>query len=181
MTRALYPGTFDPIHYGHIDIATRASALFSEVVFAVYDAPPKKLLFTTAERVELAQAALAHLPNVTVLSYVGLTVSFAREVQTKVIVRGLRSVADYEYERQQGWANQHLAPEIEVCCLYCTGDYASLSATILKEVASLGADFHQWTPPHVQAALESKFPRGEAMAPSRRNSRTSGKLAHREL
>jgi pantetheine-phosphate adenylyltransferase len=178
MTRALYPGTFDPIHNGHIDIATRASALFSEVVMAIYDAPPKKLLFTTDERVGLAQEALAHLPNVTVVPYIGLTINFAREIETKVIVRGLRSVADYEYERQQGWANQQLAPEIEVCCLYCTGDYASLSATILKEIASLGGDFHQWTPPHVQAALESKFPRAEAMSPSRVHSRSAGKLAN---
>jgi pantetheine-phosphate adenylyltransferase len=179
MTLALYPGTFDPIHNGHIDIATRASAIFSDVIMAVYDAPPKKLLFTTKERVQLAKEALAHLPNVSVISYVGLTVNFAREVGAKVLVRGLRNVADYEYERQQGWANQHLAPEIEVCCLYCTGDFASLSATILKEIASLGGDTHMWTQPHVQAALESKFPRVEAMAPSRAHSRSGGKLANR--
>jgi pantetheine-phosphate adenylyltransferase len=180
MTRALYPGTFDPIHNGHIDIAARASALFEEVVVAVYDAPPKKLLFTTEERVELAQEAVAHLPNVVVMAFAGLVVNFAREMETKVIVRGLRNVADFEYERQMGWANHDLAPEIDLCCFYCTGDYASLSATILKEVASLGGDFHRWTPPHVQAALESKFPRIEALPPARAHSRTGGKLAHRE-
>jgi pantetheine-phosphate adenylyltransferase len=180
MTRALYPGTFDPIHNGHIDIATRASAMFSEVVFAVYDAPPKKLLFTTEERVGLARAALADLPNVLVIPFAGLVVNFAREVDAKVIVRGLRNVADFEYERQQGWANQHLAPEVEVCCLFCTGDYAHLSATILKEIASLGGDFHQWTQPHVQAALEGKFPRIEALSPSRVHSRSAGKRANRD-
>src|SRR3954447_2295373 len=100
MTRALYPGTFDPIHNGHIDIAARASALFNEVIVAVYDAPPKKLLFTTDERLELAQEALAHLPNAAVVAYSGLTVNFARETETNVIVRGLRSVADFEFERQ---------------------------------------------------------------------------------
>jgi pantetheine-phosphate adenylyltransferase len=180
MTRALYPGTFDPIHNGHIDIAARASALFSEVIVAVYDAPPKKLLFTTDERVELAQAALSHLPNVVVMPFVGLVVNFAREVEAKVIVRGLRNVADFEYEKQMGWANHDLAPEIDLCCFYCTGDYASLSATILKEVASLGGDFHKWTPPPVQAALENKFPRVAALEPSRIHSRSGGKLAHRE-
>src|SRR4051812_41440051 len=179
MTRALYPGTFDPIHNGHIDITTRASALFSEVLFAVYDAPPKKLLFTTEERMELAQEALVHLPNVVVLSYTGLTVNFAREMEIDVIVRGLRNVADFEFERQIGWANHDLAPEIDLCCFYCTGNYASLSATILKEVASLGGDFHQWTPPHVQIALENKFPRVEALSSSRLHSRSAGKLAHR--
>ena len=180
MTRALYPGTFDPIHNGHIDIAARASALFGEVIVAVYDAPPKKLLFTTEERVELAQEALAHLPNVTVISYTGLTVSFARDIETQVIVRGLRNVADFEFERQIGWANHDLAPEIDLCCFYCTGDYASLSATILKEVASLGGDFRMWTPPHVQAALESKFPRADAVLSSRAHLRSAGKLANRD-
>jgi pantetheine-phosphate adenylyltransferase len=180
MTRALYPGTFDPIHNGHIDVATRASAIFSEVIVAVYDAPPKKLLFTTEERVELAHEALAHLPNVGIVAYTGLTVNYAREIDTQVIVRGLRNVADFEFEKQIGWANHDLAPEIELCCFYCTGDYASLSATILKEVASLGGDFHKWTPPHVQAALESKFPRAELLSPTRTLSRSAGKLAHRE-
>ena len=179
MTRALYPGTFDPIHNGHIDIATRASALFGEVIVAIYDAPPKKLLFTTDERVAMAQEALAHVPNIAVVAYTGLTVNYAREIGTNVIVRGLRSVADFEFERQIGWANHDLAPDVELCCFYCTGDYASLSATILKEVASLGGDFHKWTPLHVQDALEAKFPRREAMSPSRAHSRSAGKLARR--
>ena len=179
MTRAMYPGTFDPIHNGHIDIAARASMIFNEVVVAVYDAPPKKLLFTTDERLELATQALAHLPNVSVVPYAGLTVTFAHEVDASVIVRGLRSVADFEYERQMGWANHALAPGIELCCFYCNGDYASLSATILKEVASLGGNISQWTPPHVQAALESKFPRVEALSTSRALSRSGGKLARR--
>jgi pantetheine-phosphate adenylyltransferase len=180
MTRALYPGSFDPIHNGHIDIATRASALFREVIMAIYDSPSKKLLFTTDERVELAQEALAHLPNVSVVAYTGLTVKFAREVGTQVIVRGLRHVADFESERQMGWANHDLAPEVELCCFFCTSDYANLSATLLKEVASLGGDVHRWTPAHVQAALESKLPRAEALPSSRSLARSAGKLAHRD-
>jgi pantetheine-phosphate adenylyltransferase len=175
----MYPGTFDPIHNGHIDVATRAAALFDELVLAVYDAPPKKLLFTTDERVELAQAALAHLPQVSIVAYSGLTVACAREVGAQVIIRGLRNVADFEFEHQIGWANRALAPEIELCCLFCNGDYASLSATILKEVASLGGDYERWAPDHVRAALRAKFSDREVPQPVRVLSRSQGKLTHR--
>lgn len=176
MTRAMYPGTFDPIHNGHIDVATRAASLFAEVVLAVYDAPPKKLLFGTDERVALAREALAHLPNVSVTAYRGLTVTCARETESQVIIRGLRNVADFEFEYQIGWANRVLAPDVELCCLFCNGAYASLSATIVKEVASLGGDVTQWTPPHVQAALRAHFPETASSAVM---SRSGGKLAHR--
>lgn len=178
MPRALYPGTFDPIHNGHIDIATRASALFDEVVLAVYDAPPKKLLFSTEERLELARQALSHLDNVTVVSYVGLTIQCARDVNAQVMIRGLRNVADFEFEHQIGWANRELAPEIELCCLFCNDSYAYLSATILKEVASLGGDYTAWAPPHVQSALHAKYP-NNTHVPVRGLSRSEGKLAHR--
>ncbi|GIV78912.1 pantetheine-phosphate adenylyltransferase [Litorilinea aerophila] len=178
MIRALYPGTFDPIHNGHIDIATRASRIFDEVVVAVYDAPPKKLLFTTEERVQMASAALTHLPNVSVISYRGLTVSCARSVDAQVIVRGLRNVADFEFEHQIGWANHQLAPEIELCCLFCNGEYANLSATILKEVASLGGDYRQWAPEHVRLALQRKFPEADSAALPNVVSRSDGKLSH---
>ena len=159
MTRALYPGTFDPIHNGHIDIVLRASVLFDEVVLAIYDAPPKKLLFTTEERLALAHVALKHVPNIVMTTYTGLTIECAREQKVDVIVRGLRNVADFEYEQQIGWANHRLAPKVELCCLYCSNDYAYLSATILKEVASLGGDCDVWAPPHVLEALGAKFDR----------------------
>lgn len=157
MTRALYPGTFDPIHNGHIDIASRASLIFDEIVLAVYDAPPKKLLFTTAERLALAAEALAHLKNVRVTTYTGLTVECARQHDATVMIRGLRNVADFEYEHQIGLANRQLASDVELCCLFCNSSYAYLSATILKEVASLGGDCSQWAPPHIQEALQVKF------------------------
>ncbi len=179
MARAVYPGTFDPIHNGHIDIATRASALFDEVVLAVYDAPPKKLLFSTQERLELARQALSHLSNVSVVTYAGLTVQVARDVDAQVIVRGLRNVADFEFEHQIGWANHKLAPEVDLCCLFCNDNYAYLSATILKEVASLGGDYSAWAPPHVQAALQAKFPEPDGLEPDQGLSRRTGKLAHR--
>lgn len=177
MIRALYPGSFDPMHNGHVDIVTRAAALFDEVVIAVYDAPPKRLLFLTDERLELARRSVAHLPNVSVIGYVGLTVTAARQAEAHVIVRGLRNVADFEYEHQIGWANSELAPDIELCCLFCAGRFAYLSATILKEVASLGGDVSEWAPPHVLEALSIKFDRDLLSAAA--VGRSDGKLTHR--
>lgn len=177
MTRALYPGTFDPMHNGHVDIATRASAIFDQVVLAVYDAPPKKLLFSTEERLALARAALAHLPNVMVTPYTGLTVACAWQHNAQVIVRGLRNVADFEYEHQIGWANHQLASDVELCCLFCNGEYAYLSATILKEVASLGGDYSAWAPPPVCAALAEKLGQPVSQRPPKAAKRND-KLAH---
>ncbi|MCB0063308.1 MAG: pantetheine-phosphate adenylyltransferase [Caldilineaceae bacterium] len=180
MTRALYPGSFDPIHNGHIDIATRASAIFDELVLAIYDAPPKKkLLFTTEERLALAHEALAHLPNVNVITFTGLQVDCARQAEADVVVRGLRNVADFEYEYQIGSANRQLARNIELCCLFCNGEFSYLSATILKEVAGLGGDVSAWAPPHVQAALEVRFAELQAPPPPPTPSKgRSSKLAH---
>jgi pantetheine-phosphate adenylyltransferase len=180
MTRALYPGTFDPIHNGHIDIATRASTIFDEVVLAIYDAPPKKtLLFTTEERVAMAHTALTHLPNVQVTAFTGLTVDCARQEGANVIIRGLRNVADFEYEHQIGWANRQMASDIELCCLFCDGNFAYLSATILKEVASLGGNFAAWAPPHVQQALVTRFAELQLSTTTRAgNKGRDSKLAH---
>lgn len=175
MTRALYPGTFDPIHNGHIDIANRASLIFEEIVLAVYDAPPKKLLFTTEERLTLAADALAHLKNVRVIPYTGLTVECARQYGAGVMIRGLRNVADFEYEHQIGLANRYLANDVELCCLFCNSNYAYLSATILKEVASLGGDCSHWAPLHVQEALQLKF---EKLIPQKGMTGRDTKLAH---
>lgn len=158
MTRALYPGTFDPFHHGHADIAWRASRLFSSLVVAVYDSPPKKnLLFDTETRVNLARAVLADLPNITVVSFTGLQVACAREHNAQVVVRGLRNLSDFQYEQQVGAANRQIAPDIEQCCLYCSPHLSYLSASIVREVASLGGPIEQWTSPPVQQALRGKF------------------------
>ena len=180
MARALYPGTFDPIHNGHIDIAVRAGALFDEVIMAIYDAPPKKLLFTTDERLALAEQALAHIPTLRIITYTGLTIECAREQKVDLIVRGLRNVADFDYEQQIGWANNHLAPAIDLCCLFCNHAYAYLSATILKEVASLGGNCAAWAPPHVLDALAVKFNRPELRSGNEVFLPHANKLVHRD-
>ncbi len=156
MRRALYPGSFDPVTNGHVDIATRAARIFDEVVIAVYDAPPKKLMFLTEERVQMFKKSVAHLPNVRVVTYKGLTVTFAREIGAQALVRGLRASSDFEYEFEMALMNGNLAPEIEVGCLMSKLDYLFLSSSLLKEVNQLGGDITNLVPAHVATALKSK-------------------------
>ena len=154
--RAIYPGTFDPIHLGHVDIATRAAEIFDYLIVAVYERPAKNLLFTAEERVALAREALKGLPNVEVTAYGGLTVEFARRVRAKAIVRGLRVISDFELEYQMALTNRQLAPEIEFVCLMTRQEHAFLSSSILKEIALLGGDVSGMAPPNVVAALAQK-------------------------
>ncbi|MFC1944806.1 pantetheine-phosphate adenylyltransferase [Chloroflexota bacterium] len=153
MTIAMYPGSFDPVTNGHLDIATRAAALFDELIIGVYDAPPKTLRFTTDERTALMREAVASLPNVRVETYTGLTVSFASKVGAKVVVRGLRMGADFEREFEMALMNKKLAPDIELVCLMTSQEYQFLSSTLLKEVAELGGCITEWVPEHVASAL----------------------------
>ena len=157
MTVALYPGSFDPVTMGHVDIAERAANLFEKVIVAVYDEPPKRLLFNTEERVDLMQKALAHISNIQVTSYTGLTVEFARMNGAKVIVRGLRMSSDFEREFEMALMNKKLAPDVELVCFMTKLEFEFVSSSLLKEAARLGGCINDLVPQHVAAALKQKF------------------------
>lgn len=157
MIRAIYPGSFDPFHNGHLDIARRASQIFDELHIAIYATPTKNLLFTTEERAELTRQSTVNLPNVSVITFTGFATDCARDAGAQVIVRGLRNIADLQSEQQLAWAYNHFAEDIETCCLFCYKEYAYLSSTILKEAASLGGNYSGWTSAPVRDALSAKF------------------------
>jgi pantetheine-phosphate adenylyltransferase len=157
MIRAVYPGTFDPIHYGHIDIAYRAARLFDEVIVAVYDRPLKSLLFTPKMRIQLAQDTFEKSDNIKIMGYSGLTVEFCKEINAQVIVRGLRVFSDFEYEFRMALANHRLSPDIEVVALITNEDHTFLSGSTVREIASLGGNIRSMVPMHVEAALNSRF------------------------
>lgn len=156
MVRAMFPGTFDPIHYGHIDIAVRAARLFDEVLIAVYDRPLKSLLFEPEERMALVVEAVKDNPKIRVMGYSGLTIDFARRMQAQVIVRGLRVFSDFELEFRMALANQRLAPDIETVALITAEQHTFLSSSTVREIATLGGDVSSMVPPFVDKALRSK-------------------------
>jgi pantetheine-phosphate adenylyltransferase len=158
--RAIYPGSFDPITFGHVDVTRRAARLFDEVIVAVYEGQEKPgTLFTPAERIDLARAVVADMPepNVRVDSFSGLTVDYARSQDAGVIVRGLRAVSDFEYEFKLAHMNAHLAPEIEVVCLMTSSGHSFISSSLIREVAALGGDVNGLVPPSVRDALRAKL------------------------
>ena len=157
MVRAVFPGTFDPIHYGHIDIAMRATRLFDEVVVAVYDRPLKNLLFSPEQRLSLVSQAFDKAPKIRIMGYSGLTIDFCRKINAQVIVRGLRVFSDFEHEFRMALANHRLAPDIEVAALITSEEHTFLSSTTVREIASLGGDVSSMVPPFVAASLKDRI------------------------
>ncbi|RLC94308.1 MAG: pantetheine-phosphate adenylyltransferase [Chloroflexi bacterium] len=157
MRIALYPGSFDPVTRGHVDIAQRAAALFDQLVLGVFDTPAKNLLFTTEERVDLVKQAVSHLPNVTVRAYSCLTVEFVKEIGAKFIVRGLRMGSDFEREFDMALMNQRLDPQIDTVCLMSNAEYQFISSSLLKEVAEGGGNVNVFVPECVAVALKKKL------------------------
>jgi pantetheine-phosphate adenylyltransferase len=157
MTRAIFPGTFDPIHYGHINIAKRAARIFDEIVVAVFDKPLKSLLFSPERRMELARVAFADMDNISIMGYNSLTVDFCKKIDAQVIVRGLRVFSDFEYEFRMALANHRLAPEIDMIAFMTHEEYTFLSSSTVKEIASLDGDVTSMVPPFVHQALQQRY------------------------
>ncbi|MEK6753737.1 MAG: pantetheine-phosphate adenylyltransferase [Chloroflexota bacterium] len=157
MVRALFPGTFDPIHYGHMDIANRASKLFDEIVMAVYDKPLKSLMFSPEERISLVNEAFKNNPKIKVAGYSGLTIQFAQQIDAQVIVRGLRVFSDFEFEFRMALANQRLAKDaVETVALITAEQHTFLSSSTVREIVTLNGDVSSMVPPFVEIALKEK-------------------------
>ncbi len=154
---AVYPGSFDPITNGHLDLVDRASRLFDRLIVAILRNEAKKPLFTVEERVEMAREVLRPWPNVQVESFGGLLVEFAAARGARVILRGIRAISDYEYELQMALMNRRLAPNIETVFLMAAEDYSFLSARLVKEVAALGGDVSGLVPPLVYERLQRRL------------------------
>jgi pantetheine-phosphate adenylyltransferase len=158
----VFPGTFDPVTNGHVDMVHRAAKLFDELIVAVYDVPPKTLMFSLNERVAMFRQSLRGSRHVAVMPYSGLTVNFAKRIGASVIVRGLRIGADFEYEREMALMNQRIGPDIEVVCLISSLDNQYVSSSRVKEIAALGGDISAFVPRHVADAVHKKLTRSAA-------------------
>ncbi|MDP8299360.1 MAG: pantetheine-phosphate adenylyltransferase [Candidatus Tantalella remota] len=158
MTRkAVYPGTFDPVTYGHLDVIKRAAALYDKVFIAIAPSRDKTPLFTIEDRVEMMREAVSEFGNVEVESFDGLVVEYAKRKSTGVVIRGLRMISDFEYEFQMALTNRKLAPEIETVFMMPNESYSYLSSKLIKEVAILGADTSMFLPDNVEKKLKEKM------------------------
>lgn len=154
---AIYPGTFDPVTHGHVDLVVRAARVFDRVIVAIAESPHKKPLFSLDRRIEMTEGILEGLDNVHVVGFDSLLIEFAREMGADVLVRGLRAVSDFEYEFQLASMNRHLHPEIETMFLTPDENYSFISSTLVKEIARLGGDVTSFVGETVSDALKEKF------------------------
>ena len=157
MTRAIYPGSFDPATYGHLDIIKRAAALFDEVIVGVLNNSVKSPLFSVEERVNILENITGDIQNVKIQSFGGLSVNFAKSCEAKVIIRGLRAITDFEYELQMAQTNRILSTDVDTMFLTTSLQYAYLSSTTVKEAASFGADISKFVPEYVVRQVEAKL------------------------
>lgn len=162
MRHCIYPGTFDPITYGHMDVLQRAAKLFDRVTVAVAHNPGKGPLFSAEQRLEMVQQNLGRLPNVTAVTFTGLLVEFAVEQKADAIIRGLRALSDFEFEFNMALMNRHLQPRIETIFVMPNEQFSYTSSTLVKQVASYGGNVKHFVPPNVGEALKNRFlaPRG---------------------
>lgn len=160
---AVYTGTFDPIHHGHVDVIARGSRLFDRLVVGVGINPDKTTMFTLEERVGLIRTVAAEFPNVEVQAFPGLTVHFVRSIGARIMIRGLRTLSDMEYEFTMSLMNLHLDPELETVFLMAKEEYSHVSSSLLRQIATLGGDLSRFLPPAVSEALLKKVAtRGQA-------------------
>ena len=157
MSQAVYAGTFDPMTYGHLDVATRAAHVFEHLTLAVAEDPRKTLLFSVEERLDLARSSVAGLDNVEVVPFGGLLVNWARQRGIHTLIRGLRAFSDFEYEFQMALTNRKLAPDIETMFLMPNEDFSYVSSSMVREIAALGGDVDKFVPAAVAAALKKKL------------------------
>lgn len=157
--KAVYPGSFDPITNGHIYIAERAAGLFDELTVSILINPEKRATFSVDERKTMAIEALSHLPNVKVDSFTGLLVDFLRQERSRIIIRGLRALSDFEYEFQLAQMNRQLAPEIETLFIVTDARYSYLSSHAVKDIFNFGGPVQEMVPPGVYRRLRERFPR----------------------
>ena len=155
--KALFPGSFDPVTNGHLDIIQRAANVFDEVVVGVHDNPGKQVMFSAPERLEMMEIAVAAIPGVTVVRYDGLPAAFARQIGAGVMVRGLRALSDFEHEFALASMNRRIDPDIETVCLVTSSDHTFVSSSMIREIAAHGQDVSDWVPPNVAAALHAKL------------------------
>ena len=157
MLRAVYPGSFDPVTFGHLDIITRSAKLVDELIVGVLVNNAKSPLFSVEERVKILEKTVENLPNVKVIPFEGLLVEFVRKMEAQMVVRGLRAITDFEYELQMAQTNHKLEPEVETIFLTTSLDYSYLSSSTVKEVAAFGGDISQFVPDIVIERMQEKM------------------------